>query len=56
MQMRPAQVWATDEVIARREMFLVVTDFIRSQKGYCKACLTSPMENEKKMRDEQIFH
>lgn len=45
-------MWTSDEVMARREMFSVVIDFIRSQKRYCKACLTSSMENEKKMRAE----
>lgn len=38
MQMRPIQV-ATDEVIAIRETYLVVIDFIRSQKRYCRYLL-----------------
>lgn len=42
-------MWNIDEVIPRREMFLVVIDFIRSQKRYRKACLTSSMENEEEM-------
>lgn len=45
----PVQVWDIDEVMPRREMFLVVIDFIRSQKRYHKACLTSSMENEEEM-------